>query len=298
MRALRHHLCAAAGLAILFAADAGAQTTHVVRAGESLDRIAQRHQVRLAALIAENDIDRPELLQPGQVLKIPAPGAPVRKRYTVEDGDSLGTIARDHGVSAVTLAVLNNLADPGKLRVGQVLEIPLDGKEPPPAVARHPLPAALKRQLDTIPVRAGRWKYIVVHHSATPNGSAAGMDHYHRYKRRMENGLAYHFVIGNGRGTPNGQIEIGRRWRHQLSGGHLASERLNDVAIGICLVGNFEKSRPTAEQMRSLYALTGYLMQRTRNSATAVRTHRQINTKPTECPGRNFPTKTLLQNLP
>ena len=58
------------------------------------------------------------------------------------------------------------------------------------------------------PVRA--WKYIVVHHSATPGGSAEVFDASHR-ARGMVNGLAYHFVIDNGSGnTTDGRIEIGR----------------------------------------------------------------------------------------
>lgn len=291
------HLGALALVLALASSKVLAQTSHVVRAGENLDRIARQHGVRVAAIIAANDLDRPELLRVGQVLKIPPRDAPHLKRYVVEEGDTLGGIARDHGVTPDAILRQNNLEDANRLRVGQVLEIPLDGVQPPPTV-RHPLPAALKNELDRIPVRPGRWKYIVIHHSAADTGSLQSMDHYHRYRRKMENGLAYHFVIGNGRGMPNGQIAIGNRWRTQIKGGHLASDALNEVAIGICLVGNYEKNRPTAEQMRSLYALTAYLMQRTRTAATAVRTHRQINTKPTECPGRYFPTRALLENLP
>jgi LysM repeat protein len=284
-------------LAAFIALPARAQTAHVVRAGETLDGIARRYGVRAAAIVAANELDRPDLLRVGQTLKIPARDAPARKRYVIEEGDTLGTIARDHGVSPDAILRLNNLADPNRLRAGQVIEIPLEGK-PPPQVVRHRLPDSVKGELDRIPVRPGRWRYIVIHHSATDRGSARSMDHYHRYHRKMENGLAYHFVIGNGRGMRDGEIAIGHRWRAQLKGGHLASDALNEISIGICLVGNYSKGRPTAEQMRSLYALAGYLMQRTRAPSTAVRTHRQINTKPTECPGRNFPTRALLENLP
>jgi len=147
-----------------------------------------------------------------------------------------------------------------------------------------------------IPVKPGRWRYIVVHHSATKEGTARSMDLYHR-RRGMENGLAYHFVIGNGRGTGDGVIEIGNRWRRQIKGGHLASERLNDISIGICLVGNFNNQRPTQAQMRSLRALVQYLMLRSRTGVGSVKLHKQINTKPTECPGRQFPTPQLLQGL-
>jgi hypothetical protein len=123
------------------------------------------------------------------------------------------------------------------------------------------------------------------------------MDLYHRQKRHMENGLAYHFVIGNGNGSPDGRIEVGDRWRRQIRGGHLASEALNEISLGICLVGNFETTRPSAQQMKSLYALVQYLVERCRATSSAVKTHRQINTKPTQCPGRNFPTKSLMDNI-
>lgn len=281
---------------LLFSSVAFAQKTHTVKAGENLDRIARQYGVRLSALIAANDLDRPDLLKPGQVLKIPAGGAAPRKLYVVAEGDSLGTIARDFNVSPASIASLNKLSDPDKLRIGQELEIPVTSQ--PPTAPKYPLPAALKASLDKTPVRAGRWKYIVIHHSATARGSAQGMNHYHRYKRHMENGLAYHFVIGNGRGMPDGQIAVGQRWRSQLNGGHLKSEAQNAVAIGICLVGNFNDSAPTPAQMRSLSALTTYLMQRTRINATGIRLHRQINIKPTECPGKKFPTKAFMQTLP
>src|SRR5438045_7677727 len=56
----------------------------------------------------------------------------------------------------------------------------------------------LPKELGRIRVEPGKWKYIVIHHSASPNASVKGMDYYHRVERHMENGLAYHFVIGNG----------------------------------------------------------------------------------------------------
>ncbi|MBM4054820.1 MAG: hypothetical protein FJ264_09150 [Planctomycetes bacterium] len=52
--------------------------------------------------------------------------------------------------------------------------------------------------LDRYSVR--EWKYIVIHHSASESGCAAEFDKFHREKRHWENGLGYHFVIGNGNG--------------------------------------------------------------------------------------------------
>jgi N-acetyl-anhydromuramyl-L-alanine amidase AmpD len=116
------------------------------------------------------------------------------------------------------------------------------------------------------------------------------MDRYHREQRHMENGLAYHFVIGNGHGMPDGEVAIGRRWKNQLDGGHLASESLNKIALGICLVGNFDKDEPTAKQLKSLRALIDALLERCSLPRTAVKTHQQINPLYTRCPGRHFPS--------
>lgn len=49
--------------------------------------------------------------------------------YTVKSGDSLSKIAAHHGVSAREIAELNNITNPGKIRVGQKLVLPAYAKE-------------------------------------------------------------------------------------------------------------------------------------------------------------------------
>ncbi|MBN2712959.1 MAG: hypothetical protein JXR97_11105, partial [Planctomycetes bacterium] len=67
------------------------------------------------------------------------------------------------------------------------------------------------------------WRYIVIHHSSTASGNAAKFDREHRSgEHPMENGMAYHFVIGNGNGSEDGLVEVGERWKKQLPGGHVA----------------------------------------------------------------------------
>ena len=56
----------------------------------------------------------------------------------VEAGDTLGKIARAHQVSVGTLAMLNTIADPTKLRVGQILIFSDENK---PGQAPAPSPA-------------------------------------------------------------------------------------------------------------------------------------------------------------
>jgi hypothetical protein len=135
-------------------------------------------------------------------------------------------------------------------------------------------------------VPARQWKWIVIHHSATPSGSAAVFDKMHRQKGWDE--LGYHFVIGNGTDSGNGQIEVGSRWPKQKWGAHAktADNRFNDYGIGICLVGNFDVERPTQQQLRSLARLTAYLMRTYHIPPDRVLGHR--DTKPTDCPGRNL----------
>jgi hypothetical protein len=137
----------------------------------------------------------------------------------------------------------------------------------------------------------------VIHHSAATTGTLTGIDRYHRNVRHMENGLAYHFVIGNGNGLGNGEIGIGARWTRQLDGGHVISEAQNKVSLGICLIGNFDKSKPTAKQMERLTALVRALLVRCKLPPSAVHTHQQINAVPTRCPGRHFPTAEFLKSI-
>ena len=157
------------------------------------------------------------------------------------------------------------------------------------------LTSSVRAQIDRAPVTRGRWQYIVVHNSGTRQGNAAAFDYYHRHFRRMQNGLAYHFVIGNGTSTGNGQIEVGDRWRRQINGGHVHSDYLNNIALGICLVGDFNRDQPTRAQLDCCEELIRYLRQRCgkfdNSHYPIVKPHRDINPPrwPTDCPGDVFP---------
>ena len=154
------------------------------------------------------------------------------------------------------------------------------------------LSGSTRAAIDRAPVRHGRWKYIVVHNSGTREGNARVFDIYHLRVRHMKNGLAYHFVIGDGHGSGDGQIEIGHRWTAQLNGGHVASDYLNDIALGICLVGDFNRDQPTKAQIGALEELVDYLRNRVGKSQgrkAIIYAHKEINPRPTDCPGDRFP---------
>ena len=73
------------------------------------------------------------------------------------------------------------------------------------------LPPGLRRRIRVKRADFERWRNIVAYHSATVQGNAAMFDAHHRKVHRMENGFAYDFVIGNGRGSGDGRIEVGPR---------------------------------------------------------------------------------------
>lgn len=182
-----------------------------------------------------------------------------------------------------------------------------EGLQPAPSRVRAPnrrwryVTDSVRRAIDRAPVKRGRWKYIIIHNSATRQGNAEIFDNYHRRVRKMTNGLAYHFVIGNGSSSGDGEIEIGSRWTKQINGGHVASDYLNNIALGICLVGDFDRDLPTQAQLDSLRELLTYLRARVGKSGgklAQVRGHREINPKPTSCPGKRFPTRTFRKEFP
>jgi hypothetical protein len=156
----------------------------------------------------------------------------------------------------------------------------------------------VRAEIDRPRVKRGRWRYIVVHHSETRQGNARVFDYYHRRYRGMENGLAYHFVIGNGSSSGDGEIEVGNRWKRQIHGGHVHSDYLNNISIGICLVGQYHVDRPTPRQLSALEELIRYLRQRVgriERKWSIVKAHREINPPrwPTDCPGNRFPYRWL-----
>ncbi len=156
------------------------------------------------------------------------------------------------------------------------------------------LSRSVRAAIDRAPVLRHRWQYIVVHNSGTRQGNARIFDYYHRHVRRMQNGLAYHFVIGNGTSSGNGEIEIGNRWTRQINGGHVHSDYLNNIALGICLVGDFNRDQPTRAELGACEELIRYLQKRcgkVHGHYPIVRPHRDMNPPrwPTDCPGDDFP---------
>lgn len=198
--------------------------------------------------------------------------------YIVKPGDTLSEIAARHGLTLSKLKQINHLSS-DTIYPRQELKL-VAGKD---SFTRL---KPILSKLDEPKVSSG-WKNIILHHSATPYGNAAIFHRYHLQERHMENGLAYHFVIGNGSNSRNGQVEVGVRWRKQLAGGHVASQAYNENSIGICLVGNFQVKRPSSFQLESARQLITYLREYALQKEARLLVHKEI--EKTLCPGKYFP---------
>ncbi|MCP4590594.1 MAG: N-acetylmuramoyl-L-alanine amidase [bacterium] len=144
---------------------------------------------------------------------------------------------------------------------------------------------------------SSRWTCIVVHHSASSSGGAEAFDRHHRNVRKWSE-LGYHFVIGNGTDTADGEIEVGSRWNKQKHGAHCktANNHYNNHGVGICLVGNLNHHPPTRSQMDSLARLVNFLMRECGIGLNGLHTHGGV-TRRTECPGARFSLAALKSRL-
>jgi murein DD-endopeptidase MepM/ murein hydrolase activator NlpD len=133
--------------------DGGSPVT--VGYGETVDSIARKHHVPVAALMQTNGIREAGQIRPGQRLVIPryvsggtqtasAPAAaPARAPaggnvHVVQHGDTLMSIARRSGVTLTALAHANKLQTNSKLAIGDRITIPAGGHQ---IAAAQPAPA-------------------------------------------------------------------------------------------------------------------------------------------------------------
>jgi len=167
---------------------------------------------------------------------------------------------------------VNRLKDTQPLEMGQILNIP-SASSPQQVLSLFP---------------SGRWKYIIVHHSATQEGSSLQFHRHHQEKGW--DSVGYHFVIDNGKsGKPDGFIEITPRWLKQQHGAHCKASDMNTVGIGICLVGNFNEREVSPAQMNALVYLVNELRRYYKIPKNNILGHRHVPGSKTDCPGNRFP---------
>ncbi len=114
---------------------AAEECIHIVQRGENLFRIAQRYGLTVEQMATANNIADPNRIYVGQRLVVPncqGGGQPVTqpapqpggRTHVVQRGETLFSIARRYGVTVEQIVTANNIANPSRIYVGQVLVIP------------------------------------------------------------------------------------------------------------------------------------------------------------------------------
>jgi N-acetylmuramoyl-L-alanine amidase len=104
-----------------------------------------------------------------------------------------------------------------------------------------------------VPARQDHWKYIYIHQSASPWDNAQML-------AASPAGLGDHFVIGDGYGSADGEIQLTQRWNNQSAPATPAgAQSIDPNCISICLIGDFNSAKPTAAQLRRLVELVSAL---------------------------------------
>ena len=119
-------------------ASSGTPGRYLVKSGDTLSSIAREHGLRLDTLRRANPSLRGNTLIAGSYLVIPDKNGRVadaqadsnsgssEKTYTIKSGDTLGAVARKHGVSLQKLLDANNISkkDANRIKIGQKIIIP------------------------------------------------------------------------------------------------------------------------------------------------------------------------------
>lgn len=127
---------------------------------------------------------------------------------------------------------------------------------------------------------------ITIHHDAMELSPSAGhgevaqrleaIRRYHVNHHQWAD-IGYHYAI-----DPAGRVWQGRPM--SLQGAHVKEH--NHANLGVMLMGNFERQRPTPAAIETLDRLVAAEMRRFSVPITEVRTHREFS--PTACPGLNL----------
>lgn len=254
------------------------------RARQCLRRIFSLLIILLLSSCAQAPVSVPPSQRPVDYIYTPAPGAVIYRHdivHIIGPAETVYRISKMYDVPVESILKKNKISDPKKMKVGQKLVVP-------GAAPLRPV----------IPVyKSKRWKNIIIHHSVTDVGDAHSLDVIHR-RRGFNRGLGYHFVIDNGTNTKiDGQIEPSTRWTKQLEGAHCSASKMNKRAIGICLVGDFTDTEPSASQMESLILLVNTLKDYYKIPSSRIMRHKDVPGARTECPGRSFPWREFKARL-
>lgn len=101
--------------------------TYVVQMGDTLESIAQKFDTTVEKLVSINNIENPNLIYPGEVLKIESSlkikGGKHRVLYVVRNGDTLESIGKKFNTTEKNIKEENDNIKDNKIYEGQVLRV-------------------------------------------------------------------------------------------------------------------------------------------------------------------------------
>lgn len=114
------------GQVLKLSAPANSAKTYTVQNGDTLSGIASKYNTTVNALCSINNIDNPNLIYVGQVLKIgegTSASATPAIYHTVAYGEYLGLIASKYNTTVHDICSLNGIANPDLIYQGQKLRV-------------------------------------------------------------------------------------------------------------------------------------------------------------------------------
>jgi LysM repeat protein len=97
---------------------------YTVKRGDTLSEIAQNHNVSLSDLISLNNLSNPDLIFPGQSIKIPGKDGKSDVIHVVARGDTISRIAATYKASVTVIVSANKISNPDIIRIGQEILVP------------------------------------------------------------------------------------------------------------------------------------------------------------------------------
>ncbi|MCB6203288.1 LysM peptidoglycan-binding domain-containing protein [Extibacter muris] len=97
---------------------------YTVRPGDNLSSIAARYGTSYETLASYNNIENPNLIFPGQEIRIPVGYQETSARYyTIKPGDTLSGIALRFGTTVAELQRLNGISNPNLIYAGTTIRV-------------------------------------------------------------------------------------------------------------------------------------------------------------------------------
>jgi len=124
--------------------------------------------------------------------------------------------------------------------------------------------------------------YLILHHTGRNNDFPLFAKLRHVVIRGWDD-IGYHYLIGNQRPfTEDGKVYPGRP--ETFEGAH--ARGYNHCSLGICLIGDLDKTLPSERQLRTLHAFLEQKMSEYGVPPEHVLGHRELPDVTKTCPGR------------